>query len=169
MKLLDDELLADLSSQAAKSSRLRKNFNFHPQLTDPIQRLCNALEPGTYIRPHRHSAPARWEFFIMLKGSGKILLFNDDSTVKDIKEISSSGPLYGVEVPPDTWHTIIAQEPNTIFFEIKEGPYSVLIDKGFADWSPEESDEESKRYVKLFETACIGDKMSSNAKAQPTI
>ena len=30
------------------------NYNFHESLDAPIHRLLNALEPGTYLPPHRH-------------------------------------------------------------------------------------------------------------------
>lgn len=49
--------LSDMQQQseaAATSPRLRAHRNFHPELSDPVQRLAIAMEPGTYIRPHRH-------------------------------------------------------------------------------------------------------------------
>ncbi|MGV8352525.1 WbuC family cupin fold metalloprotein, partial [Pseudomonas aeruginosa] len=49
--------LSDMQQQseaAASAPRLRAHRNFHPELSDPIQRLAIAMEPGTYIRPHRH-------------------------------------------------------------------------------------------------------------------
>lgn len=49
--------LSDMQQQseaAASAPRLRAHRNFHPELSDPIQRLAIAMEPGTYIRSHRH-------------------------------------------------------------------------------------------------------------------
>ncbi len=46
--------LSDMQQQseaAASAPRLRAHRNFHPELSDPIQRLAIAMEPGTYIRP----------------------------------------------------------------------------------------------------------------------
>ncbi len=48
--------LSDMQQQseaAASAPRLRAHRNFHPELSDPIQRLAIAMEPGTYIRPHQ--------------------------------------------------------------------------------------------------------------------
>lgn len=48
--------LSDLTQQseaAANAPRLRAHRNFHPELSDPVQRLAIAMEPGTYVRPHR--------------------------------------------------------------------------------------------------------------------
>ena len=39
------------------SPRLRLNHNFHDDLADPINRMLNALEPGTYLQPHKHENP----------------------------------------------------------------------------------------------------------------
>ncbi|MDT1852962.1 WbuC family cupin fold metalloprotein, partial [Acinetobacter baumannii] len=44
--------LSDMQQQseaAASAPRLRAHRNFHPELSDPIQRLAIAMEPGTYI------------------------------------------------------------------------------------------------------------------------
>ncbi len=56
MKRIYNAALRALSAEAATSPRRRKNLNLHETLDDPIQRLCNAFEPGTYLRPHRHTA-----------------------------------------------------------------------------------------------------------------
>ena len=55
MKLISEELLDSVSHEARESSRLRMNYNFHESLDSPIHRLLNALEPGTYLPPHRHT------------------------------------------------------------------------------------------------------------------
>ncbi|HIC0138358.1 TPA: WbuC family cupin fold metalloprotein, partial [Enterobacter hormaechei] len=54
MKQLTFNDLRKQSAQAANSPRLRAHHNFHPELSDPVQRLAIAMEPGTYVRPHRH-------------------------------------------------------------------------------------------------------------------
>ena len=56
------------------------NYNFHERLDDPVNRLLNALEPGTYLRPHRHLNPKKDEIFLLLRGriaglTSGILLF----------------------------------------------------------------------------------------------
>lgn len=43
MKILTQELLNQLSAEAAKNPRLRKNYNLHDRLDAPAQRLFNAL------------------------------------------------------------------------------------------------------------------------------
>ena len=66
---IDLSLLNQVSKIAVDSTRKRKNFNFH-QLEDPVQRFLNAIEPGSYIQPHRHKEPLRDEAFIILRCKG---------------------------------------------------------------------------------------------------
>ncbi|HTG82888.1 MAG TPA: WbuC family cupin fold metalloprotein, partial [Geobacteraceae bacterium] len=57
MKIIDQHLLDQLSAEAANNPRLRKNHNIHPSDDFCCHRLFNAVEPGSYIRPHRHLDP----------------------------------------------------------------------------------------------------------------
>jgi cupin fold WbuC family metalloprotein len=74
VKLITQDLLHQLGDKAASSTRLRANHNIHPKLDDPVQRFFNAMQPGTYVRPHRHTEPPRWELFFILSGHVSILL-----------------------------------------------------------------------------------------------
>ena len=47
MKIIDNELLDEVSRQAEECPRLRMNYNFHDTLEANAQRLLNALDPGT--------------------------------------------------------------------------------------------------------------------------
>ncbi len=74
--------LSDMQQQseaAASAPRLRAHRNFHPELSDPIQRLAIAMEPGTYIRPHRHRHT--FELLLPLKGRFVVLNFDDHGVV----------------------------------------------------------------------------------------
>ncbi|PLO70279.1 hypothetical protein CWN49_12480 [Klebsiella michiganensis] len=48
MKQMTLSDLRQQSEQAAASPRLRAHRNFHPDLSDPVQRLAVAMEPGTW-------------------------------------------------------------------------------------------------------------------------
>lgn len=54
MKLIDKQLLDDVSRQAQKSDRLRMNYNFHQSLDDKCHRFLNAVEPVTGGQVPRH-------------------------------------------------------------------------------------------------------------------
>lgn len=43
MKIIDKNLLDELSTQAKASPRLRMNYNFHQSLDDKCHRMLNAV------------------------------------------------------------------------------------------------------------------------------
>ncbi len=60
---------------------------------------------------------------------------------------------YGLEIPSNTWHSIIALESGTVIFEIKKGPYQPLPSEDLASWAPQTSDTEG---IKGFYEADVG-------------
>ena len=81
MKLITEELLDTVTSQAKENSRLRMNYNFHASMDAPIHRLLNALEPGTYLPPHRHTD--KEETYLVLRGSLLAFFYDDAGNVTD--------------------------------------------------------------------------------------
>ena len=75
MITIDRELVSGVTEQAKSSPRLRKNHNFHADYADPVNRMLNAFEPGTYVRPHKHESPDKCEVFIVLTGKAVALWF----------------------------------------------------------------------------------------------
>ncbi|MBI5017722.1 MAG: WbuC family cupin fold metalloprotein [Deltaproteobacteria bacterium] len=137
MNLVDLRMLQTLSARAASSSRGRATHNLHPCLEDPVQRFLNAMEPGTYVRPHRHG-PERWELFLALAGGAAVLCFDETGRVGERAEICARGPLLAVEVGEGSWHAVASLAPGTVLLELKPGPYVPPSDKDFADWAPAE-------------------------------
>lgn len=158
MQQIGSERLDRLSRDARESARQRRNLNLHPDLGDPVQRLCNAMEPGTYVRPHRHAGPDRWELFVVLRGAAAILRFDPDGRVSERVEIAADGPVYGAEIPAGAWHSLAALAPGSVLFEIKPGPYTALTDKDFAAWAPPEGAAGTAEWVRWFEKAEPGDR-----------
>lgn len=136
MKRIDRTLLATLSAQAAVSPRKRAHYNLHPQLGDPIQRLCIAMEPGTYVRPHRHMQPETWEILLILSGAVALLIFDDNGRVLERVELAAGGEVTAVEIPANTWHAVVSLQAGTVVFEVKQGPYAPINENNYAPWSP---------------------------------
>lgn len=147
MKLITEELLDQVSREAEKNPRLRMNHNFHESPASPIQRMLNALEPGTYLPPHRHKNPDREEMYLVLRGRLITFFFDDDGNVTDRMELSPAEGKYGIEIPPDVWHSIIVLEKETVIYEAKQGPYIPLSKENLAPWAPDVNDVEA---VKAF-------------------
>lgn len=156
MKRFDQSLLDTLAANAAATARRRANQNIHTMLDAPVQRFFNALEPGTYIRPHRHRTLSRWEFFMVLRGHLAFLIFDTDGRVLEREELCAAGPVFDAELPVDTWHTLVALQPSILFFELKEGPYHVLSDKDFTSWAPSEGDADCGTFVDWYRNAQPG-------------
>ncbi len=135
------------------------NHNLHPRPEDAVQRLCNAIEPGTYIRPHRHADPETFEVFIMLKGSAVLLYFDDAGKVIERAELSAAGPVVAVEIPPKIWHTMASLESGTVFFEVKQGPYVPASGRNLAEWAPMEGEREASDLAAWYILAGVGDKV----------
>ncbi|MGE0081647.1 MAG: WbuC family cupin fold metalloprotein [Thiohalomonadaceae bacterium] len=143
LKRLDQRLFDDLAARARAGARGRTNENLHAGPDDPVQRFLNAIEPDSYVRPHRHTAPPRWELFTLLAGSAVVLVFDDEGKVLAREEVSARGPLHGLEIPAGIWHGLAARESGTVLLELKPGPYRPAVDKDFAPWAPREGDPDA--------------------------
>jgi len=120
LQILDTALMDETSAKAKTSPRLRMNYNFHPELSDKVQRFINAMEPGTVVDIHHHKVD---EMIIVLRGSVKALLYDDNHNVIDECVLNPANGVYGVQMPANVWHTVECIEPNTVLFELKEGPF----------------------------------------------
>ena len=109
--------------------------------------MLNAIEPGSYIRPHRHLDPDKMEMFIVLKGKGAVITFDDNGQMLECFTLDAGGEKLGVEIPPGVWHTVISVEEGTVFLEVKDGPYLPSTDKDFAAWAPLPDTPDADRYM----------------------
>jgi len=97
------------------------NYNFHKSLESKTQRLLNSLEPGTLLPIHKHHNTS--ETYILLRGSLNLLIYSENHELITTTEINPQKGVFGVDIPPDQWHTIEVLESGTVIFEVKEGPY----------------------------------------------
>lgn len=149
MKLITEELLDKVSQEAKESPRLRMNYNFHESPDAPVQRMLNALEPDTYLPPHRHKNPDREEMYLVLRGRLITFFFDDEGNITERIELNPAEGRYGIEIPPGTWHSIVVLEEGTVIYEAKQGPYIPLSKENIAPWAPDGNDTEAvKEYIK---------------------
>jgi cupin fold WbuC family metalloprotein len=145
---IDAALLARVIEAARQSPRGRRNHNFHAYDAAPANRLLNAVEPGSYIAPHRHLDPDKDETFVVLRGSFGVVLFDDAGRVTDARVLRAGGETLGVTIPAGTYHTLVALEPGSVIFEAKAGPYRPLAAEERASWAPGEGDPGAADYLK---------------------
>jgi cupin fold WbuC family metalloprotein len=142
---ISDDVIAELALQAAQNSRKRAHLLLHDGHQDQVQRLLIVMQPGAYVRPHRHSL--QWEMLILLQGKGDMLRFSEEGGVLERLEVSKHAPV--VQIPVGAWHGFVVREPGTAVMEVKPGPYRP---NEFADWAPPEGDPGVPDFIaKLFE------------------
>lgn len=147
MKKINQEKIDQVCEESRKSPRKRKNYNYHEELSDPLQRLLNAMQPGTYIQPHKHENPDKREAFLVLQGKVLVVTFNNAGEIEDHILLDAKSGNYGAEIPAGTWHSLIILENDSVVYEVKDGPYQKIDDKNFAPWAPAENDPECDAYI----------------------
>ena len=147
MKVIDSQILDDITAQAERNPRKRKNFNLHPSDDSFCHRLLNAIEPESYIRPHRHLDPAKDESFVIIRGKLGIITFDGDGNVLEKAVLSAANETLIADIPHGVFHAAVSLEKGTIFFEAKAGPYLPLTEKEKAPWAPEDGDPHAAPYL----------------------
>lgn len=155
MRLIDDQRLDSLSEAAVASPRRRQNFNYHQDLEEPCQRLLSAMEPDSYVRPHRHLTPLKPEAFLALRGRFAVLEFDDHGQLLEVALIGPQEPAKGADIAAGAWHAVIALDPGSVFFEAKPGPYHPLSDKDWAPWSPAEGSPDAPAFLRQQRRAVL--------------
>lgn len=164
--IISFELLEQLVTRSRSSSRLRQHLNLHSSYQDPCQRLLNAVQPSSYIRPHRHSLAPRVETLLAVRGVFALVVFGEagdvtSSTLFGSELIASEGQLaFGVEVQPQQWHSVIALREDSVLFEVKAGPFDPGAAKEFADWAPEEGSPEAISYLRWLRSVALDEDRS---------
>lgn len=144
---LTSEMLANTAALARQSPRRRLIQRLHKTDESSLHRMLNVMQPGSYARPHRHRAPPKAESFVVLSGAVRFVEFDDAGAVIGWLDMRAGGDIFGVDIEPNVWHTLIVLEPDTALFEVKSGPYSKASDKDFPDWSPPEGSPECEFFL----------------------
>ncbi|WP_163998108.1 WbuC family cupin fold metalloprotein [Pyxidicoccus caerfyrddinensis] len=146
---LPRELLLRLCAEATASKRLRTTHCLHAP-TGRVQRMLLALQPGTYVPPHRHPRPPGrdgFELLCVVQGALGVLAFEEDGRIHSLHHLRVGGAHWGIELPGRTFHSVVVLEPDTVVLEVKEGPYAPQGEKEFLAGFPEEDAPEAPRIV----------------------
>ena len=145
--------IASLTENARQSSRFRQHCNIHKSYDDPCQFLFNAIEANSYIHPHRHSLDPKVEYLVAIRGYFALVTFFDDGNIQYIDHFGSEAYQndqrvgFGVVVPPEIWHTVIALAPDSVLIEAKSGPFSINTAKELAQWAPKDGSDEATFFL----------------------
>ncbi len=84
---------------------------------------------------------------LVLRGRLGLLIFDDAGKVVQVQELSAGGSAMGVDIPHGCWHSLLALEAGSVFFEAKAGPYTALTNAERASWAPLEGDARVAAYL----------------------
>lgn len=145
-----------ISAQA--NPRRRLHANLHASYQDPVQRLFNAIGKDSYIRPHRHFGARADEFLMAVRGLFTLVLFDDVGNVLECRRFGSdahcgAADCLAVEIRANSWHTVLAEVPGSVLFEVKAGPFDPDQAKSFASWAPAEGSDAAPAYLDALRRA----------------
>lgn len=160
MKVFSADYLSELTLQAQSSPRKRQHRNIHESYADQCQRLFNAIEPDSYIPPHRHTTDPKNELLIAVRGSMALVTFDEQGMVTKVVRFGTDkndeGLAVGAEVLTNEWHTVVALEAGCVLLEVKAGPFDPNQPKDLAPWAPDESGPNAKQYLENLKSRIIG-------------
>ena len=84
---------------------------------------------------------------VVLRGTLGLVVFDDSGRIVSQHRLRAASACVGVNISHGTWHTVVALEAGTIFFEAKAGPYRALDAHERAAWAPAEGSPESLQYL----------------------
>src|SRR6266567_7600910 len=76
--------------QAVRNTPKRRvRINAHPGGSDELHEMIIAIEPGSYIRPHRH--PGKSEAFHIIEGQVDIVVFTEQGDIERVVSLAAKG------------------------------------------------------------------------------
>ena len=92
---------------------------------DLIQRMLNAIEPGSPLPIHRHRKTS--ETVVVLRGRLVWEFYDElERICTEAVEVSAGGAVCGLNIPIGQWHTVRALESGSVILEMKEGAYDPI-------------------------------------------
>jgi cupin fold WbuC family metalloprotein len=131
---------------AADAPRKRAVVLYH-EPDEQLQRMLNAIEPGSYVRPHCHPHPEKVEVLLVLAGALRYCRWDEAGNLCESLELRAEGPIRGVEIESGVWHSMFALVPGTVFYEFSGGGWDPDTAKAMASWAPEESTPEGETFL----------------------
>jgi cupin fold WbuC family metalloprotein len=146
--VLDQSELEAGIAESRQSPRKRVILPIHREQEDPVQRMLNFFQPGTYVTPHHHPKEGASETIFVIRGGIGFLILEEDGAIRSSHHLTAGSLL---DIAPRVWHGMVALEPDTVILEAKRGPYDDQ-DKHFAPWAPPEGDEGAEELMKKYES-----------------
>jgi len=147
MNKFDEKLFDELIRISRIAERKRAHHIFNKNPDDQLQSIYVAMQPGTYVQPHKHESPDKREIFIAFKGKFLFLEFDTQGEIIDHLILDPKTNTFSAEIDSKIYHTLICLEPDSVGLDLKTGPFHPINDKDFADWALKEGDKECDEYI----------------------
>ncbi|KJS03617.1 MAG: hypothetical protein VR65_01355 [Desulfobulbaceae bacterium BRH_c16a] len=145
--IIGTNLIEQAVEASRRSSRKRIILPLHKRPDSSLHRMLNAIQPYSYIQPHRHLHPPKAESIIILQGAILSFVFSATGEVQEVQVIAAGSSSFGIDSEPGIFHTFVSLQEDTVLFEVKPGPYEPGSDKDFAVWAPRENSPDAKGYI----------------------
>jgi cupin fold WbuC family metalloprotein len=128
-----------LRQAVGKTPRRRARINAHTESNDELHEMIIAIEPGSYIRPHKH--PGKSESFHIIEGQVDIVVFSEQGNIERVVSLAAKGGLHPFYYRMSTahFHTLIIRSDLLVVHEITNGPF-VPTGTIYAAFAPEDGD-----------------------------
>jgi cupin fold WbuC family metalloprotein len=145
--IIGTNLVRQAIDGSRRSPRKRIILPLHKGPDSALHRMLNAVQPYSYIQPHRHLDPPKAESILVLQGAILCFVFSPTGEVLKVRVLAAGSDEFGVDSDPGVFHTFVALRQDTVLFEVKPGPYEKSSDKDFAPWAPPENSPAVKDYL----------------------
>lgn len=157
VEVRNNTVLNELKLSAKNNKRKRTLQMLHTSHAEELHSMINVFSKGTYAAPHVHwieknddETIKKGESFIVIEGTGKIILFSPEGVVERVIPLDAEEKTM-VWIPAGVWHTIVCTSEFFIVFENKTGPWVEGEDKCFHPAYPGEGDPAGEKFVREWE------------------
>ena len=119
--LLNKELFYKIAEEAAKSPRLRKNYDLRDSEDENGQRMLNVLLPGTKTPIHRHQDTS--EVVVCIYGSAIERFYDSEGNETEVVRLAAGSESPGVVVEIGRFHSLEATDEMGVVCGMKAGKY----------------------------------------------
>ncbi len=139
----DSTFLGELLQKARQNDLKKYRYCLHDSENSNVQEMIFVNEKGFYYPPDKHDHCA--ETKIILYGEAWIILFEEDGSIRDMMKASVDG-LRLCRVEKGIYHAVVPVSEQVIFYEMREGKFTVDM-VTYPVWAPRDaSEEEIKGY-----------------------
>ncbi len=119
------------------TDKKRYRLCLHDSPDNRQQEMLICVTKGDYSRPHKHLGIS--ESHVIIDGSERIILFDNDGNVKDTFILDRNGGYLSYRINAEVYHMSIPITDTVIKLEIKPGPFKSESNM-YPDWAPDGSD-----------------------------